>query len=177
MRSARRDLIPRRDRDAVPRTSSEDEDMDAYENEGGPRAVGFQAANGLDAEPYLSIGDFSRATHMSLKMLRHYHQIGLLEPASVDPDNGYRRYTADQIPTARMIRRFRQLQMPLDRIRDVLAAPDPVTRRAMIAAHLNALQASLAETQAVVASVRSLLEAGSSVTRRESLHSRRRVAC
>jgi len=38
---------------------------------------------GLDSEPYHSIGDFSRATHMSVKMLRHYHQIGLLEPADV----------------------------------------------------------------------------------------------
>ena len=45
----------------------------------------------------LTIGDFSRATHMSVKMLRHYHQIGLLEPTDVDADTNYRRYTADQI--------------------------------------------------------------------------------
>jgi DNA-binding transcriptional MerR regulator len=31
----------------------------------------------------LTIGDFARATHMSVKMLRHYHQLGLLEPAEV----------------------------------------------------------------------------------------------
>ena len=80
----------------------------------------------------LSIGDFSRATLMSVKMLRHYHQIGLLQPAAVDPDTGYRSYTADQIPTAQVIRRFRDLQMPLERIRDVLAAPDPATRTALI---------------------------------------------
>jgi hypothetical protein len=41
-------------------------------------------------EPTLTIGDFSRATHLSVKMLRHYHNIGLLEPAGVDPDTGYR---------------------------------------------------------------------------------------
>ena len=40
----------------------------------------------------LAIGDFSRATHMSVKMLRHYHQIGLLEPVDVDRATGYRRY-------------------------------------------------------------------------------------
>jgi DNA-binding transcriptional MerR regulator len=85
----------------------------------------------------LSIGDFSRATLMSVKMLRHYHQIGLLEPADVDPDTRYRRYTVDQIPTAQVIRRFRELQMPLERIRDVLAAPDPATRNALIASHLD----------------------------------------
>src|SRR6266567_3238539 len=37
---------------------------------------------------YLSIGDFSRATHMTVRTLRHYHQIGLLEPAEVDPHTG-----------------------------------------------------------------------------------------
>ena len=108
----------------------------------------------------LSIGDFSRATHMSVKMLRHYHQIGLLEPAGVDPDTNYRRYTADQIPTAQVIRRFRDLQMPLERIRDVLAAPNPATRNALIASHLDTLQDSLAQTQAAVASLRNLLDGG-----------------
>jgi effector-binding domain-containing protein len=50
--------------------------------------------------------------------------------------------------------------MPLERIRDVLAAPDSATRNALIASHLDALQASMAETQAAVASLRSLLGAG-----------------
>ena len=108
----------------------------------------------------LSIGDFSRATLMSVKMLRHYHQIGLLEPADVNPHTGYRSYTADQIPTAQVIRRFRELQMPLEQIRDVLAAPDPEARNALIASHLDALQASLAETQTAVASLRNLLDGG-----------------
>jgi DNA-binding transcriptional MerR regulator len=61
----------------------------------------------------LSIGDFARATHMSIKTLRHYHQVGLLKPADVDSVTGYRRYTTDQIPTAQVIRRFRDLDMPL----------------------------------------------------------------
>lgn len=41
----------------------------------------------------LAIGDFSRATQLSVKMLRHYHQIGLLEPVDVDRATGYRRYS------------------------------------------------------------------------------------
>jgi DNA-binding transcriptional MerR regulator len=108
----------------------------------------------------IAIGDFSRATHMSVKMLRHYHQIGLLGPADVDPDTNYRRYTAGQIPTAQVIRRFRELQMPLERIRDVLGAPDPATRNALIASHLDTLQDSLTQTQAAVASLRNLLDGG-----------------
>jgi DNA-binding transcriptional MerR regulator len=107
--------------------------------------------------PALSIGDFARATHMSVKMLRHYHEIGLLAPADVDPGTGYRRYTADQIPTAQVIRRFRDVDMPLDQIRAVLAAEDPATRSELISEHLDALQTTLAETQAAVSSLRDLL--------------------
>ena len=62
----------------------------------------------------LPIGDFSRATHLSVKMLRHYHEIRLLEPVDVDGDTGYRRYAAEQIVTAQIIRRFRDLDMPLE---------------------------------------------------------------
>lgn len=112
--------------------------------------------------PYLSIGDFSRATHMSIKMLRHYHQIGLLEPADVDPHTGYRRYATDQIPTARVIRRFRDLDMPLDEIRGVLAASDTDARSKQIAAHLSRMEAELGRTERAVAALRDLLAAPSS---------------
>ena len=53
------------------------------------------------------MGDFSRATHLSVKTLRHCHQVGLLEPATVNPDTGYRYYSAGQIPAAQVIRRLR----------------------------------------------------------------------
>jgi DNA-binding transcriptional MerR regulator/effector-binding domain-containing protein len=106
----------------------------------------------------LPIGDFSRATHLSVKMLRHYHQIGLLEPAGVDAGSGYRRYAAEQIVTAQVIRRFRDLDMPLEDIHVVLQAPDVETRNRVIASHLARLESSLARTQETVASLRGLLE-------------------
>ncbi|HEX4358933.1 MAG TPA: MerR family transcriptional regulator [Pseudonocardia sp.] len=109
----------------------------------------------------LAIGDFARATHMSIKTLRHYHRVGLLEPADVDPSSGYRYYAADQIPTAQVIRRFRALDMPLDEIQAVLAAPDPAARNDLIAAHLDRLEQGLARTQRAVASLRDLLAAPS----------------
>jgi DNA-binding transcriptional MerR regulator len=68
-------------------------------------------------------GDFYRATHLNIKTLRHYHRIGLLEPADVDPMTGHRRYTTDQIPTAQVIRRFRLLEMPLEEIHTVITTP------------------------------------------------------
>ena len=105
----------------------------------------------------LAIGDFSRATHMSAKTLRHYHRIGLLAPADIDRDTGYRRYSTDQIPTAQVISRFRALDMPLEQIRAVLSAPDSQARNDVIAAHLDRLEGTLERTQAAVASLRDLL--------------------
>ena len=116
----------------------------------------------------LAIGDFSRATLISVKMLRHYHEIGLLEPADVDPDTGYRRYAPSQIAAAQVIRRFRDLDMPLGEIQSVLAAPDLETRNQVIAAHLSRLETSLSRTEDAVASLRDLLEhpAAASVSHR-----------
>ena len=106
----------------------------------------------------LTIGDFSRVTFLSVKTLRHYHRAGLLEPAEVDPVTGYRRYASAQIPIAQVIRRFRDLDMPLDDIGRVLKAPDQTARSELIAAHLSRLEETLAETQHAVASLRDLLE-------------------
>ncbi|GHE16154.1 MerR family transcriptional regulator [Streptomyces alanosinicus] len=106
---------------------------------------------------YLPIGDFSRATHMTVKTLRHYHEIGLLEPADVDPQTGYRRYSAEQIPTAQVVRRFRDLGMPLEEIRTVLAASDVATRNRHISAHLSRLEDELGRTQRAVAALQDLL--------------------
>src|SRR5260370_16872069 len=106
----------------------------------------------------LTIGDFSRVTFLSVKTLRYYHRVGLLEPAEIDPVTGYRRYASDQIPIAQVIRRFRDLDMPLDDIRSVLRARDQATRSQLIAAHLTRLEETLAETQRAVASLRDLLE-------------------
>jgi DNA-binding transcriptional MerR regulator/effector-binding domain-containing protein len=111
----------------------------------------------------LTIGDFSRATHLSVKTLRHYHRVGLLAPDDVDADTGYRRYTTDQIPTAQVIRRFRDLDMPLDQIHAVLQAPDLPRRNELISAHLASLEQDLARTQSAVASLRGLLAGPSAV--------------
>src|SRR5215475_10375902 len=95
----------------------------------------------------LPIGDFARATQLSVKTLRHYHRVGLLEPADVDPFTGHRRYVTSQIPTAQVIRRFRELDMPIEGIRAVLAAPDLAARNDLIAAHLRRLEDGLTRTQ------------------------------
>ena len=106
----------------------------------------------------VTIGDFSRMTHLSVKALRHYHDVGLLEPADVDPSSGYRLYDADQVPLAQVIRRFRDLGMPVDEVKNMLEAPDMDTRNKVIIAHLERMESQLAATAATVTSLKAMLE-------------------
>ncbi|MDX6231058.1 MAG: hypothetical protein QOI76_4448 [Frankiales bacterium] len=105
----------------------------------------------------LSIGEFSIMTRLSKKALRHYHELGLLEPAQTDPDNGYRHYDTSQVRTAQVIRRFRGLGMPVPDVKAMLSAPDVETRSEIIAAHLGRMEHQLGETQQAVAALRELL--------------------
>lgn len=106
----------------------------------------------------LSIGDFSRMTYLSVKALRHYHEVGVLAPADVDPATGYRYYAPNQVGTAQLIRRLRDLGMPLDEVSTIVGSADPGIRDAALVAHLERMEERLAETQQTVASLRSLLQ-------------------
>jgi len=70
----------------------------------------------------LSIGAFASMTRLSIKALRLYDQLDLLQPRHVDPQSGYRFYGIDQLSSARMIRNMREMDMPLVTIRQALAA-------------------------------------------------------
>src|SRR3569623_909637 len=106
----------------------------------------------------LSIGDFSRMTYLSLKAVRHYHDVGVLEPAEIDPANGYRLYLPSQVGIAQMISRLRDLGMPLDDVRTIVLAPDSVARDKALVAHLRRMEEQLEATQQSVASLRTLLQ-------------------
>ena len=106
----------------------------------------------------VTIGEFARMTHLSGKALRLYHEQGLLVPRDVDPHNGYRRYGLDQTATARLIRRFRALDMSLDEIRRILAADSADARNRLISTHLHRMERELARTRDAVASLRKMLE-------------------
>ncbi len=105
----------------------------------------------------LTIGDFSRMTFLTVKALRHYHDVGLLEPARTDPSSGYRYYRAEQVPEARLIRRLRDLDLPVDDVRTVLEAPDEATRNAVMVEHLDRMSRQLEEVQDTVDSLRRML--------------------
>lgn len=120
--------------------------------DGAPRPQG--GAEGV----LLGIGDFAKMTYLSIKALRRYHEAGLLVPAAVDPDTGYRRYRPGQVSAGQVIRRLRDLGMPLEEIKAVLRAPGPAGRNAGIGTHLLRMEQQLAQVQVTVASLRRLLE-------------------
>ena len=118
-------------------------------------------ADGGDIRAGQSIREFSQITHLSVKTLRRYHEAGLLQAAEVDPHTGNRYYATTQVPTAQVIRRYRELGMPVREVREVLATTDPQARSALIAAHLERLENQLGRTQAAVTSLRRLLQPAS----------------
>ena len=73
-----------------------------------------------EIESLITIGTLSRQSRLSLKALRLYHELGLLNPAIVDGTTGNRYYREDQVGVARLIGLLRQLGMPLERIAQVL---------------------------------------------------------
>jgi DNA-binding transcriptional MerR regulator len=83
----------------------------------------------------LTIGRFARLTGASIGALRHYDELDLLRPARADPFTGYRLYGHDQVGTARTIVRLRDLEMPLETIRDYLATDDSAAHRRLLAGH------------------------------------------
>ena len=74
-------------------------------------------------ENLLSIGEFATASRLSQKALRLYGENGLLSPAWVDPDSGYRYYSVDQLRSATLIAFLRRAGMPLAEIRSFLRNP------------------------------------------------------
>lgn len=64
----------------------------------------------------LKIGEFSKLSRVSVRMLRHYDEIGLLPPASIDSATGYRYYSEDQLPVAGRITALRDIGFGLGEI-------------------------------------------------------------
>jgi len=89
----------------------------------------------------LSIGRFARLSGLSVGALRHYDELDLLRPSDIDRFTGYRRYRREQLETARTIARLRDLELPLDEIRVVLAMDDPAEQRRHLAAHRARIEA------------------------------------
>lgn len=68
----------------------------------------------------LSIGEFSNICKVSTKTLRYYAQIGLILPIEINPENGYRYYSIDQLETMLLINRLKSYHFSLDEIKQIL---------------------------------------------------------
>lgn len=62
---------------------------------------------------YLSIGDFAKLRNVSPKSLRYYERIGVLTPAYIDEQTGYRYYALEQLVEMDMILMCLELNIPL----------------------------------------------------------------
>jgi DNA-binding transcriptional MerR regulator len=107
-----------------------------------------------DAPDLVPIGRFAAASRLSLKALRIYDRLGLLRPAHVDAESGYRYYRADQLRTARLVALLRRLDMPLDVIRNVVEAPTAA------GAYGSDVEARVVQGRRVMAYLRALIQGG-----------------
>jgi DNA-binding transcriptional MerR regulator len=87
---------------------------------------------GSDRRPDLiSIGRFARLSRLTPRQLRYYHALGLLLPATVDPDSGYRYYASTQQALAELIALLRSVDMPVSEIQSLLSDRSPANIRAV----------------------------------------------
>jgi len=108
-------------------------------------------------ENLVPIGRFSKVCRLSVKALRHYDEIGLLEPAVVDPPSGYRYYRPSQANQAEAIRALRSLDMPLEEIREILAAEDPGAAAEVLDRHRGRLADELDRNRRMLAFLERLI--------------------
>ncbi|MBM7787587.1 MerR family transcriptional regulator [Tenggerimyces flavus] len=109
-------------------------------------------------EPLLPIGAFSRATLLSVKALRNYHEAGILVPASVDPQTGYRAYALSQLTDGAVLRRLRELDLPLEAAKQILLARDPAVTQRILATHQAAMRERLEQAQRIVTELQASVE-------------------
>ncbi len=92
----------------------------------------------------LKIGDFSKLTQVSVRMLRYYDQHGLLSPPHTDPHTGHRFYELAQMKQTQRIRALQDAGLSLDDIRDVFHTdPEAETVATLLRDKRDALQSEI----------------------------------
>lgn len=95
----------------------------------------------------LKIGDFSKLSRISIRMLRHYDEIGLLVPKNTDCFTGYRYYAEEQLPVAGRITALKDMGFGLSAISEILKSYDnPQALAEFLAVKQAEVQAEAAET-------------------------------
>lgn len=106
----------------------------------------------MTTEPLLTISAFARAVDLAPSTLRYYDEAGLLPPAEVDPRTGYRYYTPALEQRASLLRRLREIGLPVEAMRAVLAGT-PANAEKVLAAHVEGARDSAREAARVAREV------------------------
>ncbi len=97
------------------------------------------------ANTLVPIGHFAKTTGLTRSTLRFYDEVGLLRPAQVDPETGYRYYRREQTVQAEQIRLLRALEVPLNDIQCVFDAESPATLHDLIARQRRSVEERIAK--------------------------------
>jgi DNA-binding transcriptional MerR regulator len=106
---------------------------------------------------WLRIGQFAYASGLTVKALRYYDRTGVLVPARVDLQNGYRWYSSAQLEDAATIRGFRAVQVPVSELAALLEAGDEA-RRSWLSSHRDRLAATATDSRRVLAELDRMIE-------------------
>lgn len=100
------------------------------------------------------IGMFAQMNHITVKTLRFYEEQGLLAPAYVDEENGYRYYTLDQMATIHQITALKQAGFTLDDMKQMQSGAE---EQALLRKKKSQLLARMAELTRQIAVIDSYL--------------------
>jgi len=118
------------------------------------------AGRTVEQDDLLSIGEFARLSGLSIGALRHYDGVGLLLPSWVDPATSYRRYRRSQVDDARTVGLLRDLEMPLEEIRELLGTDDVRARRDLLSRHRDRVTARATRLHRVIHQLGHLMDPG-----------------
>ncbi|MBV8064764.1 MAG: MerR family transcriptional regulator [Actinobacteria bacterium] len=110
---------------------------------------------------YVPIGRFSVLTRLTVRALRLYDKLGLLTPARVDADTGYRYYALSQAAAAGSIRLLREMDMPLDDVKLAIADRTAVPR--LLAQHRERLERRVADGERALLLLNSFKNGGTTM--------------
>ena len=99
----------------------------------------------------LPIGRFARLASLTPRQLRYYHSLGLLVPAAVDPDSGYRYYAEAQRAAAELIALLRSVDMPVPEIQSLLEDRSPANVRRVFDRLRRTVEERLRDAQEILA--------------------------
>lgn len=112
----------------------------------------------LETSELMTIGRFARITGLTVKALRHYDEVGLLRPATVDSETGYRSYSSGQVRRAERIRMLRRLELPLDDVATLVESEDPTLIHRVLVDHQRRTASRSAELKVVLQGLQPLID-------------------